>query len=964
MLKKVEDLTIPEQKGLNTVPNYFSLQKNQSPNMMDVKVNYDGSIEERLGSTTQNTVIIANSAAASFKTNSTGSLTNSLRSYWKLDEPSDERKDAVGMVTLFDSGGTLYSGGIQGQAALFNAGTGQSLYAVNPSTLTGNGNFTIAGWFYLNSTSTTAQRTIVSKSDFAPGTGQAGTNTLLLIHADGTNGSTSFPDASRYRRPITAIGSAAVSTLQSQFGGASARFNGSPDCLQIPYSTNFDFGAGDFTIDFWFRFNSISSFNGFYGDFNNGPVSIVYSTANSGTISCKINSFGGANLQTQATGLNLLTNSWIHLAALRSNGTVRIYTNGSQTAVDMTNNTNAIGSAGVLNYVGCDNAGDYLDGWIDEPRVSNIVRWNSDFTVASSPYANSPFGFEYWLYVDTNNLLKLDVSSSGTIANGTISASSIGALTTSTWYNYVGWLDSTNGLLGLSVNLQATSTPYTLGIISGSAPFVLGAVSNGASSFMDGRIDETGYWAKVLAKGEREDIYNAGNGNTFTYGFDTQPWAAFDFGASSLRWLTVAAGTGLYASSNLGVTFVNIATDRSATYQSFERSKNVLVATSDAYDTPLYWSGSAGTFASIFNPSAPLCKYSINFQGFLIFLNSNTRKRGFFYIDENTQLTGGTFQNFDIPSSADDEITTAFILRRYLYVSTRYKLYRISYVGGNPDWQYIEVKNWGFLPRTAKKIILTNNQPGVGFYYSIGEVAIGLTYDQKVRIFDGSGDQIISNPIEKDNKYCDFALEKISYVGSGPVISFAETDPNQNIYKLCVAIGQDSTQTTHFLNYDGRALAFYPYANMLFNCMCMAESANKRFLMAFDRSGKCHMMDSGNIDGNTTYISGFFDSPFLFEKSPSQSTKAHKTDLFLSNTSAGSLIYSDAIDASTNFKERRRFYISGSQKSLIHFEAIDIPETYNIYQWRLAGQPANTEPWRLLRYDHFVAGLGIGKNES
>jgi len=120
---------------------------------------------------------------------------------------------------------------------------------------------------------------------------------------------------------------------------------------------------------------------------------------------------------------------------------------------------------------------------------------------------------------------------------------------------------------------------------------VVGAVSNGAGNFFDGRIDETSFYKKLLSAGERSEIYNSGNANSLNEAFDTKPWASFDFGASSIRWLTVAAGTGVYASSNLGLTWVNIATDRSATYQYFERSKNVLIATSDLYNNPLSWSG-------------------------------------------------------------------------------------------------------------------------------------------------------------------------------------------------------------------------------------------------------------------------------------------------------------------------------------------------------------------------------------
>ena len=71
MLDKVQDLTTPGVlKGLNTQYNILALQKDQSPNMMDVKVNYDGSIEKRPGTNKQNPLIISNSAAAQFNPNS------------------------------------------------------------------------------------------------------------------------------------------------------------------------------------------------------------------------------------------------------------------------------------------------------------------------------------------------------------------------------------------------------------------------------------------------------------------------------------------------------------------------------------------------------------------------------------------------------------------------------------------------------------------------------------------------------------------------------------------------------------------------------------------------------------------------------------------------------------------------------------------------------------------------------
>ena len=65
---------------------------------------------------------------------------------------------------------------------------------------------------------------------------------------------------------------------------------------------------------------------------------------------------------------------------------------------------------------------------------------------------------------------------------------------------------------------------------------------------------------------------------------NTAGWAMFDFGATSLRWLCVSHGTGIAASSNGGTTFVSVHTSRTQAYQYFERSKNVLIACSDAFD--------------------------------------------------------------------------------------------------------------------------------------------------------------------------------------------------------------------------------------------------------------------------------------------------------------------------------------------------------------------------------------------
>lgn len=444
-----------------------------------------------------------------------------------------------------------------------------------------------------------------------------------------------------------------------------------------------------------------------------------------------------------------------------------------------------------------------------------------------------------------------------------------------------------------------------------------------------------------------------------TTGVTTAGWASYDFGAGTgvadNRWLVVAAGTAIYASSNLGASFVAIDTDRTSTYQYFERSKNILVCCSNNYDPVVYWAGSSGTSTALLNPSAPNAKYAINYRGFLVLLNTDSGKREFHYEDQLLQLTGPWEDSFEIPSSFDDEITGAFTLYTKLFVSTKYKLFAVSFVGGNPDWTFQEIKNWGFVPRTVDKIYVGD----------IGEIAVGLDYARRIRIFDGLEDRIVSDKVENDNGMCEFATRKISYAGSGLPVSFGKTDDNEQVYKLAVAIGSESSQVTHFLCYNGRTKAMYPYdyTDMNYMTMTMAESGNRRYLVAIDQSGWVHMMDSGNKDRNSAAIDEFWESPFLFDKSPSQLVKSAKIDLYFSSNSAGKLYCEDRVDFMEDFKLRQTFNINSANR-LQHYESIDVPSTQNVYQYRVSSSASTNDPWELNRVDYFLKGLGIGRSES
>jgi len=555
----------------------------------------------------------------------------------------------------------------------------------------------------------------------------------------------------------------------------------------------------------------------------------------------------------------------------------------------------------------------------------------------------------------------------------TVTASSFGTPVNNTWYHIVGWV-SNGHHVGISVNLSATTALQvgSTSFASTSGFMCLGQILTTDTATLEtsspvATLDEWGIWNRVLTSTERAQLYANGTGNTFTPSnasfLDT--WYSFDFGASGIRWLTVGVGTGVLASSNCGSTFVNIATTRTANYQYYDRSRNVLILTSDSYDRTLYWAGSAGTFAAnLALNSAPSAKFSINYQGFLVLLNSMDSNgvisnRRFSYADENTQLSSTWPDSFDLPSSADDEITGPFILNKFLYVSTKFRIFRLNYTGGNPDWSYIQVANFGFVPRTIKVFSLRGIQ-----------VAAGLDWSRRLRIFYGSQDDIVSDNVENYNNYCDFAMQRISLAGSGLLVSNAEFDTNQQEYRLNLSVGPQSIRTTHSLILNARTLSLYPYSNQPYNTLCMAESAGRQFLMAFDGSGYCHIMNSGNLDANTTPINEVYDTPLLYSKSPSEVSKNRQVNFFFNTDSCGKVYYQERFDFSNVFSEMRplRDYsgdteLRGTESSLVITKTTDIPSVQNIYQGRLTSSSGTANPWKLIHMDLFNSGLGYGRGK-
>lgn len=213
--------------------------------------------------------------------------------------------------------------------------------------------------------------------------------TKLLLHCDGADGSTTFID--EIGHSVTAYGNAQIDTSQYKFGGASALFDGSGDYLLIPDSDDWYFGDGDFTIDFWVRFNDTSGDQDIYSQFVNNVGTILIRKVNDG----RLRFYASENNVPKADyycSWNPSVGTWYHIAIVRNGSNFYMFINGvSQTLTADT----AIGTSSLPNVASNLCIGAWLDGplnvfngWLDEIRISKgIARWTSNFTPPTEPYA-------------------------------------------------------------------------------------------------------------------------------------------------------------------------------------------------------------------------------------------------------------------------------------------------------------------------------------------------------------------------------------------------------------------------------------------------------------------------------------------------------------------------------------------------------------------------------------------------
>ena len=218
---------------------------------------------------------------------------------------------------------------------------------------------------------------------------------VLLLHTDGSDGSTSFPDSSLRNHNVNRAGNAQIDTSSKKFGTGSLLCDGSGDYLSVPDSNGWYMASGRFTIDMWVRLDRTNTIAEPLFMQSSGPTDHitmhVYPANNQIVL---VMATGFTQHITMVGSYSFSAGTWYHIALIRGWGgnanTWAITVNGNPVATQ-TNSVAWKQYSGPF-YIGYKYSTHpigyyYLDGRIDEYRVTKgTTLWTSNFAPPTAPH--------------------------------------------------------------------------------------------------------------------------------------------------------------------------------------------------------------------------------------------------------------------------------------------------------------------------------------------------------------------------------------------------------------------------------------------------------------------------------------------------------------------------------------------------------------------------------------------------
>ena len=229
---------------------------------------------------------------------------------------------------------------------------------------------------------------IINPFVFAPATDPYFSSVVLLLHCDGTDGSTTFTDVKGHT--VTANGNAHIETDDSKFGGASGYFDGTGDYLTSADSGDWNFGTGDLTKEMWINRGTPGVDQHVLARVNSGGNFDMIRVQSDAKV--RIFAFTSGATVTDITSVGTVsTGTWAHIAWGRAATSADFHLDGTSNNTVTTNGAGAYPSPATDLVIGAAyDLGQPWTGYIDEVRITKgVARYTANFTPPSAAFPDS-----------------------------------------------------------------------------------------------------------------------------------------------------------------------------------------------------------------------------------------------------------------------------------------------------------------------------------------------------------------------------------------------------------------------------------------------------------------------------------------------------------------------------------------------------------------------------------------------
>lgn len=197
-------------------------------------------------------------------------------------------------------------------------------------------------------------------------TASSGGDISVLLHLNGSDASVTFTDSSLNALSFSAVGNAQLDTAQSKFGGAALLCDGTGDSIKAAHHAAVDVPTGDFTIEFWVRFASVTTPVLCVKATSTGFYPYLIAVNGSGKITFAGFDLVNSSAYSIAGTTTVSTATWYHIAAVRDGSTFRLYVNGVQEGSATSSATLRSNGSDAIAIGGYDTGASSLNGHIDD----------------------------------------------------------------------------------------------------------------------------------------------------------------------------------------------------------------------------------------------------------------------------------------------------------------------------------------------------------------------------------------------------------------------------------------------------------------------------------------------------------------------------------------------------------------------------------------------------------------------